>query len=85
MSNNKPTIIELRPIKRIWPSPISINFLNASRQVRGDRKGIMPSKININAIAIRKVSHISKQLQKDTKLQTFHYYTALPTVKILYS
>jgi len=41
----------------------------------------MPSNININAIAIRKVSHISQQLQKDTKLETFHYYTAQPTVK----
>lgn len=51
-------IIEVRPIKRIWLSSISIIFLNASRHVRGDKKGNIPSKINISAIAARKFSQI---------------------------
>ena len=57
-SNITPINIEVNPINRMWLSLISIIFLNASRQVCGDKKGSIPSKININAIAIRKFSHI---------------------------
>lgn len=60
-STTNPANIEVRPIKRIWLSLISVNLLNASRHVCGDKNGNIPSRININATALRKFSHIYKQ------------------------
>src|SRR5271154_4320639 len=54
-SSASPTIIEVRPKKRIWPSESSIRRRKVSRQTSGARKGSNPSITRTRAKAMRSV------------------------------
>lgn len=47
--------MDVRPMKRIWPSLISVRRLNVSRHSVGTRKGSTPSITSMSATAVSKV------------------------------
>src|SRR5687768_11134479 len=53
--SSRPTIMDDRPTKRIWPSVIWVILRKVSRQRLGAMKGSTPSKISIRASAMRNV------------------------------
>ena len=46
-----PSVIEMSPTKRSWPSESSVTLRNVSRQSPGAQNGRMPSRIRSNASA----------------------------------
>src|SRR5882724_8426660 len=51
--SSRPTMMEERPTKRIWPSVICVMRRNVSRQSVGATKGSTPSSTSISAKAMR--------------------------------
>src|SRR5258708_39844918 len=56
---SRPTSIDDRPTKRIWPSVICVMRRNVSRQRLGAMNGSTPSRMSISASARRKVVPIA--------------------------
>ena len=63
--------MEVKPIKRIWLSLISVSFRNASRHAPGIRKGRSPSSTSMRANAMPKVSHIPEYLLRPAGLPQY--------------
>lgn len=53
-------------MKRIWPSFISVSFLNVSRHTLGTANGNRPSITNISAKAVNQESDIPTLLGRDS-------------------
>src|SRR5689334_25351660 len=54
-SSRRPASMDVSPMKRIWPSLISVSSLKVSRHRAGTRNGSTPSITSISANAVRSV------------------------------